>query len=75
MFVQGSRRVIIAAEVTACWSWPGGPPQTSATRAQSIRAARSLAIVANWSAVAAYRNSSWPKAPGTSSPWSVSVRR
>ena len=38
-----------------------GAPQTSATRAHSRRAARSLAIVGNWSAVAAYRNSSWPQ--------------
>ena len=48
MFTHGSRRVIIAAEVTACWRWPRRPAgrrRASATRAQSRRAARSLAIV------------------------------
>lgn len=55
MFTQGSRRVIITDEVTACWRCApaSGAPQASATRAQSRRAARSLAIVRNWSAVAA----------------------
>lgn len=55
MFTHGSRRVIITVEVTACWRWAPASraPQTSATRAHSRRAARSLAIVRNWSAVAA----------------------
>ena len=56
MFTQGSRRVIIADEVTACWRCPaaaGDAPHASATRAHSRRAARSLAMVRNWSAVAA----------------------
>ncbi len=56
MFTHGSRRVIITEEVTACWRWAaaaGAAPLTSATRAHSRRAARSLAMVRNWSAVAA----------------------
>ena len=59
MFTQGSRRVIITGEVTACWRWadsrgePLAAPHASATRAHSRRAARSLAMVGNWSAVAA----------------------
>ncbi len=56
MFTHGSRRVIITVEVTACWRCAdasGDAPHTSATRAHSRRAARSLAIVRNWSAVAA----------------------
>ena len=52
-------------------------PHTCATRAQSRRAARSLAMVRNWSALAAYRNSSWPSAAAMSRPpaGSVSARR
>ena len=56
MFTHGSRRVIITGEVTACWRCARGgrsAPHTSATRAHSRRAARSLAMVRNWSAVAA----------------------
>ncbi|SLJ82849.1 Uncharacterised protein [Mycobacteroides abscessus subsp. abscessus] len=60
MFTHGSRLLIIAAEVTACWGAPpkSGAPQTCATRAQTVRAARNFAMVANWSSVAARRNSS-----------------
>ncbi len=50
MFTQGSRRVIIAAEVTACWRWArsaGSAPHTSATRDHNRRAARSFAIEEN----------------------------
>ena len=56
MFTHGSRRGHHHREVTACWRCAraaGAAPQTSATRAHSRRAARSLAIVRNWSAVAA----------------------
>lgn len=55
MFTHGSRRVIITGEVTTCWRCPAAAvaPHTCATRAHSRRAARSLAIVRNWSAVAA----------------------
>ncbi len=55
MFTHGSRRVIITGEVTACCRCApaAGAPDASATRAHSRRAARSLAIVRNWSAVAA----------------------
>jgi hypothetical protein len=75
MFTHGSRRLIITGEVTACCTCPPGAPQTSATRAQSLRAARSLAMVRNWSAVAAYRNSSCAQACSTLSPAPVSSRR
>lgn len=55
MFTHGSRRVIITGEVTTCWCCvpASGAPQASATRAHRRRAARSLAMVRNWSAVAA----------------------
>ncbi len=56
MFTHGSRSVIITVDVTACWRCPaasGAAPTTCATRAQSLRAARNLAMVRNWSAVAA----------------------
>lgn len=55
MFTQGSRRVIITGEVTACCRWApaSGAPEASAIRDHSRRAARSLAMVRNWSAVAA----------------------
>ena len=54
MFTHGSRRVIIADEVTACCACGAcAAPETSRTRAHSRRAARNLAIVRNWSAVAA----------------------
>jgi len=56
MFTQGSRSVAITDEVTACWRCAAPSPVmplTSATRDQSRRAARSLAMVVNWSAVAA----------------------
>ena len=55
MFTHGSRCVIITDEVTACCRWPrasGDAPLTSPTRSHSRRAARSLAMVGNWSAVA-----------------------
>ena len=56
MFTHGSRCAIIGNDVTA-WSWRPGVrlPATSATRAQSWRAARSFAIVMNWSSSAAKR--------------------
>ncbi len=77
MFTHGSRRVIITGEVTTCWRCApaAGAPQTSATRAHRRRAARSLAIVRNWSAVAAYRNSSCAQACSTLIPAAVSSRR
>ena len=56
MFTHGSRRVVITDEVTACCRWPrtsGEAPLTSPTRSHSRRAARSAAMVVNWSAVAA----------------------
>lgn len=77
MFTHGSRRDIITGEVTACCTCAPAPgaPHTSATRAHSLRAARSLAIVRNWSAVAAYRNSICAQACSTDSPAPVSSRR
>lgn len=77
MFTHGSRRVIIAADVTA-WTRadvPSEAPLTSATRAQRRRMARSLAIEENWSALTARRNSIWPNASSTLSPAPVSARR
>ncbi len=53
MFTHGSRRVIIAEDVTACCTCGTSTPDTSATRAHNRRAARSFAMVRNWSAVAA----------------------
>ena len=56
MLTHGSRRVVITDEVTACWRWPrtsGEAPDSSPTRSHRRRAARSAAIVVNWSAVAA----------------------
>ena len=56
MFTQGSYLLIIGRLVTACCRWPaasGVPSLSSATRLQSRRAARSLAIVGNCSSVAA----------------------
>lgn len=48
MFTHGSRAVIMAEPVTACCRCPpSGAPHTSVTRAQSRRAARSLAMVRN----------------------------
>lgn len=78
MFTHGSRAVIITSEVTACWRWApavGPAPLTSVTRDQSRRAARNLAMVRNWSSVAAKRNSSCPAASSTLSPAAVSARR
>jgi hypothetical protein len=77
MFTHGSRALIIADEVTACWRCApaSGTPLACATRAQSRRAARSLAMLANWSAPMAYRNSSCAKASGTLSPAAVRLRR
>jgi hypothetical protein len=48
--------VVITEEVTACCRWPrasGEAPLSSPTRSHSRRAARSPAIVVNWSALAA----------------------
>ena len=56
MLFHGSRRVSIVHEVTACCHCPPKSevtPHCWATRAQTRRAARSLEMVANWSAVAA----------------------
>ncbi|WP_390624235.1 hypothetical protein [Fodinicola feengrottensis] len=78
MLTHGSRRVIIAADVTACCRCARTPalaPLTSVTRDHSRRAARSLAMVRNWSAVAAYRNSSCWHAWSTVRPASVSARK
>ena len=54
MFTQGSYSLIIGRLVTACWRWPRSVASLSSrTRAQSRRAARSLAMVGNCSSVAA----------------------
>ena len=56
MFTQGSRRAIMRSEVVAArcsLSTACEAPHASATRATSLRAARSLAIVRNRSASAA----------------------
>ena len=54
MFTQGSYLLIIGRLVTACWCCSRTlVPLSSRTRAQSRRAARSLAIVVNCSSVAA----------------------
>ena len=54
MFTHGSRRVIMAPAVTACWRWAAGAmPHASVTCAHSRRTARSLAMVKNWSTPAA----------------------
>ncbi len=76
MFTQGSYLLIIGRLVTACWRWVVTLPSlSSTTRAQSRRAARSLAMVGNCSSVAAYRNSIRPTASSSGIPASVSVRR
>ncbi|MEZ5262004.1 MAG: hypothetical protein R2755_09530 [Acidimicrobiales bacterium] len=55
---------------------PAAPaPDASATRAQARRAARSLAMVANWSASAVRRNVICPSASSTSNPAATRVRR
>ena len=54
---------------------PSGSPTTSATRAQSWRAARILAIVMNWSSSAASRKLICRNASPTVMPDSVSSRR
>ena len=76
MFTQGSRWAIIASEVMACTvaAPASGCPSTSATRAQSCRAARSFAIVMNWSSSAANRKLICPSAPD-GMPASTSKRR
>ena len=54
-FTHGSCFVVITDEVTACCRWPrtsADAPLTSPTRSHSRRAARSAAIVVNWSALA-----------------------
>ena len=78
---QGSRRLNIDQDVTTCWRMAPAPatascctPETSATRDHNCRAARNLAIVANWSAVALRRNSTWVKAKSTLSPASTRAR-
>jgi hypothetical protein len=54
MFTQGSYLLIIGRLVTACWCWSRtSAPLSSRIRAQSLRAARSLAMVVNCSSVAA----------------------
>ena len=53
---HGSRCVVITDEVTACCRWArasGEAPLASPTRSHSRRAARSPAMVVNWSALAA----------------------
>ncbi len=57
MFTHGSRWAIIGSEVMACTvaAPASAAPTTSATRAHSSRAARSFAIVMNWSSSAANR--------------------
>jgi len=49
MFSHGSRWAIIGTDVTACIvaAPPSGSPATAATRAQSWRAARSVAMIMN----------------------------
>ena len=76
MFTHGSRCVIIGSELTA-WmvaAPASGAPATSATRAQSWRAARIFAIVRNWSSSAARRKLIWRNASATGRPASVSSR-
>ena len=78
MFTQGSYLAIIGRDVTACCRWPrhsGDASQSSPTRSHSRRAALSLAIVRNWSSVAAYRNSISPRASSIPNPASVRIRR
>ena len=54
MLTQGSYLLSIGRLVTACCRWSiGETPHSSRIRAQSCRAARSLAIVGNCSSVAA----------------------
>jgi hypothetical protein len=77
MFTQGSRCDIIGMEVTA-WTVAApasGAPTTSATRAQSWRAARSFAMVMNWSSSAAKRKLIWRNASDVGTPPSVNARR
>jgi hypothetical protein len=53
MFTQGSRRVIIALDVTACWRWPVAGWLRTAPPPEPRAAGRTdLAMVRNWSAVA-----------------------
>ena len=52
-----------------------GAPTTSATLAQSCRAARNLAIVMNWSVFALTRNSIWAKASFGETPAASRSRR
>jgi hypothetical protein len=74
-FTYGSRRVSIVGDVTACRLITCAAPEASVTRDHSRRAARSFAMVPNWSAVAAIRNSIVPAAVARSSPAAVSARR
>ena len=79
MLFHGSRRVSIVQELTACCHWPpasaGDPALLGDPWPRCRRAARSLAMVANWSAVAAKRNSSWPNAASAGSPAARIARR
>ena len=78
MFTQGSYFVIIGREVIACRTIvrrSSAAPLSSSIRAHSRRTARSLAIVANCSSLAASRNSTSCPASSTSTPASASERR
>ncbi len=76
MFTQGSRLLIIGRLVTA-WSriGTGSLSLSSWIRAQSRRAARSLAMLGNCSSVTANRNSTRAAASSMLSPPSVRLRR
>ena len=76
MLTQGSYLLIIGRLVTA-WtrSSTGSAPLSSSTRPQSRRTARSLAIVTNWSSVAASLSSTSPAASVTGKPAASSRRR
>ena len=76
MFTHGSRRDIMAAEVTACCGAPpaSGASSSSATRAHMRRPARNLAIEANWSSVADNRNETWRSAAAAGTPAETSAR-
>ena len=78
MFTHGSCLVIIGREVTACrlmLRWSSDAPLSSSIRAHIRRTARSLAIVTNWSSLAASRNSTSPAASSTEMPAASRARR
>ncbi len=78
MFTQGSYLVIIGRDVTACstiWRLSDAAPLSSSIRAHIRRTARSLAIVTNWSSLAASRNSTSRAASSTATPAPSSARR